>query len=80
MVLGSEYIPSRFENWITITNIKKYDWIEIDLKRNTSDFRPESYRPESLDKPPKIVGHIGTENCWQLRKEIVLRNVYKDLQ
>lgn len=58
---------------------KKYDWIEIDLKRNTSDFRPESHRPESLDKPPKIVGHIGTENCWQLRKEIVLRNVYTDL-
>ncbi len=58
---------------------KKYDWIEIDLVRNTSDFRPESYRPESLDKPPKIVGHIGTGNNWQLRKEIVLRNVYTDL-
>jgi hypothetical protein len=57
---------------------KKYDWIEIDLKRNTSDFRPESYRPVSIDKPPKIVGHVGTDNSWQLRKEIILRNVYSD--
>ena len=29
---------------------KKYDWIEIDLIRNTSDFRLESYRPVSIDK------------------------------
>jgi len=58
---------------------KKYDWIEIDLTRNTSDFRPESFRPVSLDNPPKIVGHIDTENNWQLRKEIVLKNVYTDL-
>jgi len=24
---------------------KKYDWIEVDLVKNTSDFRPESFRP-----------------------------------
>lgn len=58
---------------------KKYDWIEIDLKRKTSDFRPESYCPVSIDNPLKIVGHIGTGNDWQHRKEIVLKHVYTDI-
>ena len=26
---------------------RKYEWIELDLVKNTSDFRPESYRPYS---------------------------------
>jgi len=58
---------------------KKYDWIEIDLVRNTSDFRPESYRPVSINKPLQIIGHIGTEGNWRLRKEIVLKKTYTDL-
>lgn len=58
---------------------KKYDWIECDLIRNTSDFRPESYRPFSIDKPPRIIGHLGTEGNWQLRKDIVLNNVYTSM-
>ncbi len=31
-----------------------------------------------MDNPPKIIGHIETDNNWQLRKEIVLKNVYND--
>lgn len=34
----------------------KYDWIEIDLVKNTSDFRPESFRPYSHDSEINIVG------------------------
>lgn len=59
---------------------KKYDWVEIDLVRNDSDFRPESHRPYSIDHAFDIVGHIDTSNNWQLRKEIVLRNVYTNLE
>lgn len=58
---------------------KKYDWIEIDLVRNGSDFRPESHRPYSIDHSFDIIGHIGTENNWELRKKIVLKNVYTNL-
>jgi hypothetical protein len=58
---------------------KKYDWVEIDLVRNGSDFRPESFRPYSIEQAFDIVGHINTDNNWALRKEIVLKNVYKDL-
>lgn len=58
---------------------KKYDWIEIELEKNTSDFRPESYRPHSHDADIAIIGHIGTENNWTERKRIVLGKVYQDL-
>lgn len=59
----------------------KYDWIELDLVKNTSDFRPESYRPYSHDSEIKILDHIGTgkKRDWAARKEIVLQNVYQDL-
>lgn len=58
---------------------KKYDWVEIDLVPNTSDFRKESFRPYSLDNSIEIIGHLNTDGNWQLRKEIVLRNVYTNL-
>lgn len=60
---------------------KKYDLIEIDLIKNTSDFRPESYRPYSHDSEIKILKSIGTgkKRDWAVRKEIVLQNVYDDM-
>lgn len=39
---------------------KKYDWIEVDLVKNEMDFRPESYRPKTLDSEIKVTGHINT--------------------
>ncbi len=59
---------------------KKYDWIELDLVKNTSDFRPESYRPKSIDTEVKVVGHISPDDNWSERKEIVLKNVYTNLE
>jgi hypothetical protein len=58
---------------------KKYDWIELDLVKNTSDFRPESYRPTNFDEEIKIIGHLDTANKWKLRKEIALKKVYTNL-
>lgn len=58
---------------------KKYDWIEIDIVPNGSDFRMESYRPYSIENSINIIGHIGTESNWHHRKEIVLKNVYTNL-
>lgn len=57
----------------------KYDWVEIDLVKNRSDFRPESFRPYSIDSPITIVGRIDTSRNWQARKDIVLKNVHDDL-
>ena len=34
---------------------KKYDWIEVDLIKNTSDFRPDSFRPKSIESEIKRI-------------------------
>lgn len=57
----------------------KYDWIEVDLEKNNSDFRPESYKPKSIEANFNIIDHLGTEDCWQLRKETVLKNIYTNM-
>ncbi len=58
----------------------KYDWIEVDLEKNTSDFRLESYKPKSIDTNFKIIGHIDAEKgSWRSRKEIVLKNVHTNM-
>lgn len=57
----------------------KYDWVEIDLVKNTSDFRPESFRPYSHESEIKIVGKLDTKNYWAERKKIALKNVYTNL-
>ncbi len=66
-------IPFRKKSYVE--RYKKYQWIELDVVKNDKDFRPESYRPVSVDTPIKIIGSIGTENNWKKRKEICLRNV-----
>lgn len=58
---------------------KKYDWIEVDLVKNTSDFRPESFRPKSIDSEINVVGHIDTANNWEERKNICLGKIYYNL-
>lgn len=57
----------------------KYEWIELDLVPNKSDFRPESFRPYSIDSPIAIKGKIDTSNNWRERKDIVLKNVHYNL-
>ena len=58
---------------------RKYDWIELDLVKNESDFRPESYRPHSLESEIKIVGHIKPRGNWAERKKLTLNKVYQNL-
>jgi hypothetical protein len=58
---------------------KKWQWIELDLKRNISDVRLESYKVLNLDSL-KIVELLGTEQNWFKRKEVVEKGVvYDDL-
>ena len=57
---------------------KKYDWIEVAIKRNTKDFRRESHYPIS---DISIVGNVSTANKWQERRKLVLERakVYTNL-
>lgn len=57
----------------------KWQWIEIDVVKNKSDFRPESYRPTDLDKPFILQERVDCKDNWALRKKLVLQNVYTDM-
>lgn len=59
---------------------KKYDWIELDLVKNTSDFRPESYRPSAHETEIKIIDQIKPDGgSWENRRAIVLNKIYTNL-
>lgn len=58
----------------------KYTWIEVDLKRRSDDFRPESHSPIDYSfKDFKIHGEIGTNNNWAERKKICIQKVYTEI-
>ncbi len=58
---------------------QKWQWIEIDITKNTSDFRPESYRPVDIDKPFIVGDKVGTDNNWAARKRIIMNKVYTNM-
>ena len=77
-------------NWIRIFPVpfrkldyhnqyEKWQWIELDLVKNTSDFRPESYRPANLDKEIRILDKVNTKNDWAIRRDFSLKNVCTNL-
>lgn len=58
----------------------KWAWIELDLDRNTRDFRSESYRPHDVDEEIRILEQIGTGvDGWRKRKEIALKHVWENM-
>lgn len=71
--------PIQFRKKSYNEQYRKYDWVEVDLVKNTGDFRPESYRPRSHDTGIKILGHLDTTANWAERKRFVLGKVYYNL-
>ena len=71
--------PVPFRKRAYTEQYKKYDWIELDLVKNTSDFRPESFRPSTLETEINVVGHIDTAQNWELRKKFCLGKTYYNL-
>ena len=61
---------------------QKYQWVEMDIKRNLSDFRPENYYLNDIDTI-NMLDKISPNNNWKERKDIIFRNknhLYKDLK
>lgn len=57
----------------------KYSLIELDLKKRTDDFRPESHSPVNYDfSDLKVIQKLGTADNWAARKEYCLKNVYRN--
>jgi len=75
MALGFVFSPVPFRKLDYGNQYQKWQWIEADLVKNTSDFHPESYRLADLNKDIVIGDKIGTDNNWEERKKIVLQNV-----
>ncbi|MBI9038853.1 MAG: hypothetical protein JEY97_12020 [Bacteroidales bacterium] len=72
--------PIQFRKKSYQEQYSKYEWIELDLVKNTSDVRPESYRPVSHDTPIKTIGKIKADgNTWDERRKYVLNKVYTNL-
>ena len=65
--------PVPFRGLSEAEQYRKYDWVECDLARNHSDFRPESFRPIN-GGGFRSVGHIDTANEWRERRRVVLGN------
>jgi len=71
--------PIPFRKLDDYSKFKKYQWIELDLIKNSSDFRPESYKPVNIDKITPGDWLDSEKGKWTKRKEFVLKNVYTDM-
>lgn len=63
--------PSPFRFLSDSQRYKKYQWVKLDLRKNPSDLRPESYTPTNIDDI-ELGEVIGTENQWAERRRLVL--------
>jgi hypothetical protein len=51
---------------------QKYDWLECDLIKNTSDPRPETFRPADVTQLFPI-DHLDTRDNWRERRRLILQ-------
>jgi hypothetical protein len=59
----------------------KYSWIDLDLVRNPTDFRQESYKPRrGFDEDIRVTKKLGTSDSWAARKEFVLKEVFTSMR
>lgn len=73
--------PIRFRYLKDEQKFSKYQWINVDLERNPTDIRPESYRlinPDIITTTQKV----GTEEQWLERCKWVLneKTVFKSVE
>lgn len=60
---------------------KKFQWIELELVKNTDDPRPESYKVVNIESAKLVGKPVGTAQGWLQRKEIIFgsNQIYDDL-
>lgn len=63
--------PSPFRFLATDQRYRKYQWVELDLERNPSDQRPESYRPRNIDDI-RMGSFIASGKDWGERRRLIL--------
>lgn len=70
--------PIRFRYLPPEQQYDKYQWIRVDVTKNPQDPRPESYRP--IPASIKLLEHVGTEDRWSRRAELVLPHLSESMQ
>jgi len=65
-------VPFRFLEYEK--KYSKFQWIEADVIKNTSDPRPESYKIADI-KTIKLLDAIDTKNGWRKRKDLLFKNL-----
>lgn len=63
--------PSPFRFLEDTQRYKKYQWIELDLAKNTRDKRPESYSPTNIDAI-ELLDVIPPGGHWEQRRKLIL--------
>lgn len=58
---------------------KKWQWITLDVTRNTKDFRKESYRPSNIEDDIEMGEFVDAKRNWAKRKQYALQHVYYNM-
>jgi hypothetical protein len=64
--------PLPFRKLESEQKYKKWQWVEVDVERNTSDFRPESYKVINIDSLT-VFPSDSIKPDWDERKRIIFR-------
>lgn len=68
--------PITFRTMDKLNQYKKYQWISIDLKKRTKDFRPESFSPVDIDEIRLEEEVRGWTDRWEIiRKSEIFTNL-----
>jgi hypothetical protein len=72
--------PVPFRRLEEAEQYSKYDWVEADFKKSSSDPRPETYHPVDMHQLVPV-GHVGTYDNWRERRRLLLESgrVYTSL-
>lgn len=59
---------------------RKFDWVELEMRKGTADHRPETRHPTDA-KDIQPVNHLGTEEAWKERRKVLSKvQVHRHLQ
>ena len=58
---------------------QKWQWITIDVTKNTKDFRKESYRPSNIEDEIEMGEFVDPKKNWAKRKQYALQHVYYNM-
>ena len=65
--------PVPFRRLTEVEQYHKYDWLECRVRTQSSDRRPESFRPVDTAEL-KRVDHLDTSDLWRERRRILLQS------